>query len=129
MPIEEYYKRLKSRIEIAKFSGKSVEVVKQDFYAKVFMSSLTAVLAFPVHEKIENIQKKRKLDYKINWTQALGKIRDCGVILFFRENITELLNQLHLLFCKGLTAVRKGRSFERKRKNRKTKECFAYKPI
>jgi len=39
-PVEEDYKLLKSRIEIANFTGKSVLAVQQDFYARVFMATL-----------------------------------------------------------------------------------------
>ena len=35
-PVEEDYKKMKSWIEVENFSGKSVESVHQDFYAKVF---------------------------------------------------------------------------------------------
>ena len=43
-PVEEDYKKMKSWIEIENFSGKSVESVHQDFYAKVFAKNLTAVI-------------------------------------------------------------------------------------
>ena len=52
--IEEGYKLFKARIEVENFSGKTAKAVKQDFYAKIFMMSLCAVLAFPyttVHGK------------------------------------------------------------------------------
>jgi len=42
---EENYKRLKQWVEIGEFSGKSVLSVKQDFYAKVLSTNLTAMIA------------------------------------------------------------------------------------
>ncbi len=42
--VEEAYKTLKARLDVIHFSGKTIHAVQQDFYAKVFLISLTAVL-------------------------------------------------------------------------------------
>lgn len=44
--VEEGYKREKCRLEIENFSGLSAQVVKQDFFAKIFVLSLTAILTW-----------------------------------------------------------------------------------
>lgn len=49
--IEEAYKLLKSRIEVERFSGKTALAIRQDFYAKIFLMSLTAAYAHPIEEK------------------------------------------------------------------------------
>lgn len=128
-PIEENYKVLKCRIEIENFSGKSIEAVLQDFHAKIFMHNLTAVLAFPVHSCIEMDAQKKLLDYKINWTQALAKMRNCGIVLLFRECISSLIEKLHKLFIENNSSVRKGRKFPRNIQPRKKIFAFPYKPI
>ena len=51
--IEEGYKLFKCRINLEAFSGKTALAVKQDFHAKVFMMTTTAVLCFPVEEQIK----------------------------------------------------------------------------
>ncbi|MFO0794701.1 MAG: IS4 family transposase [Candidatus Brocadiaceae bacterium] len=128
-PVEENYKVLKCRIEIENFSGKSVESVLQDFHANIFMHNLTAILAFPVHSCIEKDAEKKELDYKINWTQALAKMRNCGIVLFFRECISSLIEKLHKLFIENNSSVRKGRRFPRNIQPRKKIFAFPYKPI
>lgn len=128
-PIEENYKVLKCRIEIENFSGKSVETVLQDFHANIFMHNLTAVLAFPIHSRIEKDSQKKDLDYKINWTQALAKMRNCGIVLFFRECILSIIEKLHKLFIENNSAIRKGRNFPRNIQPRKKIFAFSYKPI
>ncbi len=50
--IEEGYKLYKCRINLEAFSGKTAKAVKQDIFAKVFMMTTMAVLAFPIEEKI-----------------------------------------------------------------------------
>lgn len=128
-PIEENYKVLKCRIEIENFSGKSIEAVLQDFHANIFMHNLTAILAFPVHSCIEMNAQKKELDYKINWTQALAKMRNCGIVLFFRESILSIIEKLHNLFIENNSAIRKGRTFARNIQPRKKIFAFPYKPI
>lgn len=128
-PVEEDYKLFKSRIEIANFTGKSVLAVQQDFYARVFMANLTSMLAFPVHDKIVEKHENSKLEYKINWTQALAKMRESGVFLFIRNNIIAIIQKLWKLFISDNSAVRPGRKFPRKYNPYSRKYYFAYKPI
>lgn len=128
-PIEEMYKLYKSRIEIGNFTGKSVQAIKQDFYARVFMCNLTSILAFPVHEKIDEKHQESKLDYKINWTQALAKMKNSVISLFFGDNVIDIINYLFKLFLANNSAIRPGRKFERKKSFATKKYAFAYKPI
>ena len=62
-PVEEDYKKMKSWIEMENFSGKSVESVYQDFYAKVFAKNLTAILASTTSKDIDVAYKTRKYIY------------------------------------------------------------------
>jgi hypothetical protein len=128
-PIEEDYKIIKSRIEIENFTGKNVESVKQDFHANIFTCNLTSILAFPVHDKIEQKYEHNKLDYKINWTQAFAKMRNFGVLIYFRTNLAEFIENLHILFMENVSAIRPGRNFPRKNKVQKKRHDFSYKPI
>jgi Transposase DDE domain len=128
-PIEEDYKLLKCRIEIENFTGKSAESVKQDFFARVFMCNFTSIMAFPVHDTINENHQETNLGYKINWTQALAKMRNCGILLFFRKNISFLIDKIHVLFIQNVSAIRNGRKFPRNFTSRSKKYAFSYKPI
>jgi hypothetical protein len=64
--VEEVYKKMKSWIQIENFSGKSVESIYQDFYAKIFAENFTAVLSDSTEEDIRETYKNRKHDYQIN---------------------------------------------------------------
>jgi hypothetical protein len=57
---EEGYKLLKSRVEVENFSGKTSIAVKQDFFAKVYLMSLCASLAFPIKKGKKRIQSCTK---------------------------------------------------------------------
>jgi hypothetical protein len=65
--VEENYKRLKQWVEIENFSGKSVLSVKQDFYAKVFTTNLTSMVANASQKQVDQTTAHRKYDYQINF--------------------------------------------------------------
>ncbi len=109
--VEESYKQMKSRVEIENFTGKSPLAVRQDFYAKIFTGNLTAILSFSVHDKISELIKNRKRKYQLNFTQALGKMKNTVVLLFVRpmENVKQYINQLWDLFLANIEMVRPNR--------------------
>jgi hypothetical protein len=128
-PVEESYKIFKSRIELENFTGKSVEAVKQDFYARIFMLNLTSMLAFPVQDLIDTNHKDCKYSYQISWTQALAKMKNVGILLFIRETITPIIVKLQKLFLWSVVPIRPGRRFPRKSRVQQRRFAFAYKPI
>jgi len=128
-PIEEAYKILKCRIEIENFTGKSVLAVKQDFFARILMFNLTSMLIAPIDDQAEEKSKNTKLDYKVNRTEAFRKMKEFGILLFFRKPIEQIINRLHQFFMRKLTAIRLNRSFPRNINKRKSQFAFAYQPI
>jgi len=126
---EENYKTAKSRIEIANFSGKSVESVYQDFHAKVLAMNLAAALTHPAQDIISTQCEQKKYVYRINTTQALSKMKDALLLLFIRANIIELLNKLLDLFIATIEPIRPGRTYPRKHSVQKRGFYPCYKPI
>ena len=118
---EEAFKLLKCRVELEVFSGKTAQSVKQDFYAKIFMLVMCAVLSFPIaeHIKKESEVKKRKHDYQINTTNAIGFLRKGWIALWIREKTSLILNALRKVLEKSTDIIRPGRSFKRKHLNKK----------
>jgi bifunctional ADP-heptose synthase (sugar kinase/adenylyltransferase) len=49
---EEAYKFLKNRIKLECFSGKTAKAVKQDFYVKIVLLTLSAAYAHPIDERV-----------------------------------------------------------------------------
>jgi hypothetical protein len=112
---EESYKTMKSRLEMENFSGKSCLSVQQDFHAKIFSCNLTAILVSGTDGLVEKKCTNRKSAYKINFTQALNRMKNSIVLLFYREKETAeiYLGELVLLFAANLEPIRKGRCFGR----------------
>lgn len=130
-PVEEDYKVIKRRIEVENFSGKSVLSVYQDFHAKVFSKNLTAVISFPLKEKIKQKNSHRQYDYQLNFTQALSRMKDTVVLLFSEPLalIEYFIERLHQLFLTLVEPIRPGRKYPRKAKVQRKGFYPCYKPI
>jgi hypothetical protein len=116
-PVEEDYKKMKSWIEIENFSGKSVESVYQDFYAKLFAKNLTATLASTTSKDIGAAYKNRKYVYQINYAQAYAEMKRMIPLLFLRpkEAVSEIISALREFLIQTVEPVRPGRKFPRKK--------------
>lgn len=128
--IEENYKRLKQWVEIENFSGKSALSVKQDFYAKIVASNLTALLEINAQEIVDKRTQDLKRNYQINYAQALSKMKHRIIILITSksDDISSLIKQTVEYLSKTIEAIREGRSYPRRLKNIKNDIHFpAYK--
>lgn len=120
---EENYKRLKQWVEIENFSGKSVLSVKQDFYAKVFATNLTSMVANASQKQVDRTTVHRKYDYQVNFAQALSKIKNTllELLWFSAQTLQSRLRALIDHIACTIEPIRKGRSYSRpksKMKNR-----------
>ncbi|MFV1976089.1 MAG: IS4 family transposase [Candidatus Scalindua sp.] len=115
--VEESYKIDKHRLELENFSGKSVVAIKQDFFANILMGNLTAILSSNLGEKIN--KKKRKYDYQVNKTTALSKVKEFLAFLFNSLDVLQFIETLVSEFLLNVLPIRLGRSFQRKKQQRK----------
>jgi hypothetical protein len=112
--VEEGYKREKCRLEIENFSGMSTQVVKQDFYAKIFALNLTAILSWVAQAIADRLYQERRRAYRVNFSNALSKMKDNLVRLFLFDSAEQLLTPLVVAMAGSVEAVRPDRSFPRK---------------
>jgi len=113
--VEEGYKKQKCWIEIENFKGQSVLAVKQEFHAKVLSQTLTAITIYAAQSYIKTSVSHRKLAYKINFAQTLSSMKDTLVKMIL-GHLTDLEVMRWLKsISQCLSAVRPGRSFERKK--------------
>lgn len=119
--VEEAYKLLKERVEIEVFSGKTAKAVKQDFYAKVFMMTMCAIMSFPIEQKVREESKSAKTKHpkQINRTNALGFIKSSWPVLWMKRKLGKMLVNFDLVLEKTADLVRPGRSFPRKHSQKK----------
>ncbi len=115
--IEEAYKLYKCRAGMEVFSGKTANAVKQDFFAKIFMMTLCAVLSFPIEAKVRSESKqKRKHPRQINRTNAIAYCRESWAILWLRQTKDKFLESFDRIMYKTTDIVRPGRTFHRNHK-------------
>lgn len=119
--VEEGYKLFKARAEVEYFSGKTARAIKQDFYAKVFMMTFCAMLAFPIEEQVrkEHLQSKNKHPKKINRTAALSLSGNLMIGLFLTQKVKAAIDAFDKIVSKTTEIIRPNRKFERKRKNKR----------
>ena len=88
--IEEADKLLKVRLELSNYSGKTSNSVKQDFFAKIFMMNMCAIMSFPVEEKIrkENQTNSNKYNQQLNKTNILSTLKESWIALWLKKSQT-----------------------------------------
>lgn len=111
--IEENYKREKQRLEIENFSGRSPTVLLQDFHAKIFAQNLTAIMATLAQWLADERYRHRKHSYRINFGNALSKMKNNLVRLFPHTSPLELCWRLLQRLADAVEAVRPSRSYPR----------------
>lgn len=119
---EEAYKLLKCRVEVENFSGKTAIAVKQDFYAKMFLLTLSAAYAHPIEEKVREEYKaneNRKHDQKINRTNAIAMTKDILIAMFVRKDYNLAIEAFDDVVSKTREIIRPGRSNERNHRPKK----------
>ncbi len=108
--IEESYKKLKFRCELENFSGKSILSIRQDFYAKILIMNLTALFIISSLEEVEQKTKDSKHKYKINWAQAIGKMKNNFLYLFIKRSVGDYIKRIQEMIIENLCPIRPGRT-------------------
>ena len=111
----------KNILQLESFSGLTLHAVLQDFYATVMMANLHSILIKDAQQTIEKTTLHRKHPMKINKSKSFGKLKVNLVALFINNDVEMILRKLHDHFVKDLIPIRKGRSFQRIRKNVQSK--------
>ena len=112
--VEESYKVKKCRIKIEEVRGLTPDLVRQDFYAKIFSESLTAAFMLSLEPEVRDYSDRRENEYKISFTQALAKMKNTLVLLFLRAQVAPILSGLESLFLQSLVPCVPGRKYKRR---------------
>jgi hypothetical protein len=125
--IEESYKLYKCRVKLEVFSGKTAKAIKQDIFAKAFMMTTMAVLAFPIEEKIKSEYEQsrkdglnaRKHPHKVNRTNALAMVREICSKLFIHKMFLPALDAFDKILIATTDIIRPDRKFPRNKIKKK----------
>lgn len=132
---EENYKFFKHACNIEYFTGKTVIAIQQDFYAKVFMMNLASIIGSQLeYDRIQKENKKinrkpAKNQRKQNRVQALAKIKDFLIELFYNKRLKAVLKQLEKLLAGCYEVIRPNRRNKRKITANRNLKTLSYKGL
>ncbi len=72
--IETKYGELKTRMRLENFSGKNPQAIRQDLYATLFISNLSALIKSFAESDIEEELTNDKYHYQLNRSFIIGKV-------------------------------------------------------
>lgn len=130
--IEEDIKKFTQRLLIESFSSKKYNGVLQDFYANVVMYNIVSLMTVPVVEEINQRTRGHKHKKQINWSQALGDIRERIELFFLRRNISKIdtiIKSIWDSIIDDAESIRPNRKYPRdkRKKGSRNKHSMAYK--
>lgn len=111
---ETFYDVLKNRLLLENFTGKTVEAVKQDFYATLYLTGLETLLTQEAQATLDTRTTTNLYPQRVNQAVAFNAIKNQVMELLQTEtDEAVLLAQLTELFLSKPTLVRAGRSVPR----------------
>jgi len=87
--VETFYGVVKTRLQLENFTGKTVESIKQDFYATIYITGLESLLTDQAEERLS--QKKTTHEYHVNKAVAFNAIKNQVIDLLYCESDLDLL--------------------------------------
>ena len=114
---ETYYDRIKNIFEVERFSGESEQVIRQDFFGVIFLSTLESILTKSPQEVLSERDAARKTETKAKVNRAVSYVslvdEAVGLLLDERVHPEDALERLRHLFHKNPTRHRAGRKYDR----------------
>lgn len=113
--VETYFSKLKGRLCLENFTGKSVEAVKQDFWATIFISNLETMITEDIELHL-NIDSANGFKKSINKAVSFNAIKNLAFEILIKETDKDLvIDKLTNLFMMKTHVIRKNRESPRYR--------------
>ena len=97
--IETYYGRLKGRLELENWSGKTEEAIRQDFQATVFLSNLESAVCRSAEQQLTQQTAHREQPAQLNRAVCLHTIKNRIIeLLAGKQPVKQVLARLIPLF-------------------------------
>ncbi len=117
--VETRYSIIKDRLDLERFSGKKLEIIKQDFYSTIFISNLETIMISDINEELEekSKEKNKKYVYKVAKSGTFNTIKNevWNLLVNPEIEIDEILERMKNIFLKDIIPIRENRVFERKK--------------
>lgn len=122
--IESRYKEIKTSFKLEFFSGYKPEIIKQDFYASVFLSNLSTLIKHMSDVKIKG-QGTNKHHYQANKSFVISRVKQ-NIIPFFTcrgKSFMRLIEKIIDESARNRSEIRPGRKYPRRKKYTRRK-CY-----
>ena len=114
--VETFYGVIKTRLQLENFTGKTVESIRQDFHATIYITGLESILTNDAEEQLS--QKSTQHEYHVNKMVSFNVIKNEVIDLLYHESdIDVLLKKLTRLFLKNPSCTRKNRKVPRRKRS------------
>jgi len=114
---ETYYDRIKNIFEVERFSGESEQIIRQDFFGVIFLSTLESVLTKSAQEVLSERDEARETETNAKVNRAVSYVslvdEAVGLLLDERIHLEDALDRLRQLFQMNPTRHRAGRKYDR----------------
>ncbi len=117
--IETKYDTQKNQQQMEQFSGHRVICIQQDYQAGLFTANLQSLIEKQCDGYLEEINKKREHNYKINKNVSWASLKHNIVKLFLENEPEAILSTLQMAFQQNLEPIRLNRHIPRKIKNKR----------
>lgn len=115
--IETMYHTAKESLKICSISSSKKIIIEQEILSQMLVYNIVQSFCNEAEEKIE--QEKYKYEMKINKNMAIGILKQNLIYIIMEEceeKRSQMSEELTQIILKYIAPVRKGRSFERKKK-------------
>jgi hypothetical protein len=116
--METYYGLIKGRLDLENFSGLSVEAIRQDLHATVFLSNLESILTRPAQAQLQEASQQGQHQAQVNRAVSFHAIkRQMIPLLLSAEPVAQVLPKLQRLFLRNPVYNRPKRKVPRQKKS------------
>ena len=117
--VETAFGKQKNQLQMEQFSGHRVICIEQDYYSGLFVANLQRIIENQSDDYLEQVNARRRLNYKINKNQCWAALKHNIVRLFLFGNEEQILLQLQKAFERNLEPIRIGRKYPRIKKRKR----------
>lgn len=122
--IESVYNALKHKIDLEKFSGYKPTIIKQDFYASLYLWNIMQNMILDERKEISDELPNHIYEMKINDSIALELIKTDLLKIFYSEKKRDLFFELADKIRKYIEPIRPDRHFKRPLKVNRNNEHY-----
>jgi hypothetical protein len=120
---------LSFQLEVENFSGRTVDAIKQDFFATIYMANVAAVACWDAQKDVNEKRelKNNKYSYHVNVNHAIGTLKDRFIMMLLEPSPRirrKMLKQILFLLKESVVPTRPGRSIPRNPSPRKSRFRF-----